>query len=354
MYNIALLCATGVGSRMNSQVPKQYLKLNYKGKQQTILEITLDKFINHEQIDYVFIAISQLDTYFVNNTDFNIPVQALEDFALSKQQAFDKEQAPPNYLWLGKFNSNLNKVYLINGLGERFHTVYSLLSNALDFCVSKGLNQEQINVFIHDVVRCGITKNDISNLVQHSKELTNIDKVLASNSQDKILAGILPGVAVVDSVKSLTKEHSNVYCQSNLDRNSMILCQTPQIFNLHYQLYLMHYLMQVVDFAGCKQLASNNNYCASYYSLLTHDYKLQALEKTKLADSKILYNIVAKSEQLKGYEQQIINSLTDDTAIPIMFGDLVKICYLEKHNMKITVAQDLALAQFYLDQEAKV
>lgn len=98
MYNIALLCATGVGSRMNSQVPKQYLKLNYKGKQQTILEITLDKFINHEQIDYVFIAISQLDTYFVNNTDFNIPVQALEDFALSKQQAFDKEQAPPNYL----------------------------------------------------------------------------------------------------------------------------------------------------------------------------------------------------------------------------------------------------------------
>ncbi|MWN04760.1 2-C-methyl-D-erythritol 4-phosphate cytidylyltransferase [Gilliamella sp. Pas-s95] len=57
---IAIVPAAGIGSRMNSQVPKQYLKIDSK----TILEHTLNKLLTHEQITKVIVVISPEDDIF--------------------------------------------------------------------------------------------------------------------------------------------------------------------------------------------------------------------------------------------------------------------------------------------------
>ncbi len=54
---IAVIPASGVGSRMNAPLPKQYLKLQGK----TILEHTLNIFLTHPDIQKVVVAVSPTD-----------------------------------------------------------------------------------------------------------------------------------------------------------------------------------------------------------------------------------------------------------------------------------------------------
>lgn len=57
---IAIVPAAGVGCRMNSQIPKQYLKIGSK----TVLEHTLNKLLTHPQIAQVIVVISSEDNIF--------------------------------------------------------------------------------------------------------------------------------------------------------------------------------------------------------------------------------------------------------------------------------------------------
>nr|WP_255306978.1 2-C-methyl-D-erythritol 4-phosphate cytidylyltransferase [Gilliamella apicola] len=57
---IAIVPAAGVGCRMNSQIPKQYLKVGSK----TVLEHTLNKLLTHPQIAQVIVVISSEDNIF--------------------------------------------------------------------------------------------------------------------------------------------------------------------------------------------------------------------------------------------------------------------------------------------------
>lgn len=57
---IAIVPAAGVGCRMNSQIPKQYLKIG----SMTILEHTLNKLLTHPKIDKVIVVISPKDRLF--------------------------------------------------------------------------------------------------------------------------------------------------------------------------------------------------------------------------------------------------------------------------------------------------
>lgn len=51
---VAIIPASGVGSRMKADRPKQYLRLLNK----TILEHTLDIFLSHPEISKVIVAVS--------------------------------------------------------------------------------------------------------------------------------------------------------------------------------------------------------------------------------------------------------------------------------------------------------
>ncbi|OCG21539.1 2-C-methyl-D-erythritol 4-phosphate cytidylyltransferase [Gilliamella sp. App2-1] len=57
---IAIVPAAGIGCRMNSQTPKQYLEIGSK----TILEHTLNKLLTHPQIKQVIVVISPEDNIF--------------------------------------------------------------------------------------------------------------------------------------------------------------------------------------------------------------------------------------------------------------------------------------------------
>lgn len=57
---IAIIPASGVGSRMNAHCPKQYLILNGK----TILEHTLHCFLSHPHIHKIIVAVSETDHYY--------------------------------------------------------------------------------------------------------------------------------------------------------------------------------------------------------------------------------------------------------------------------------------------------
>ena len=57
---VAIIPASGVGSRMKADRPKQYLRLLNK----TILEHTLDIFLSHPEISKVIVAVSPEDPYY--------------------------------------------------------------------------------------------------------------------------------------------------------------------------------------------------------------------------------------------------------------------------------------------------
>lgn len=59
---IAIVPASGVGSRMNALLPKQYLTIQGK----TILEHSLQRFLDHEQIAQIIVAVSETDPYYSN------------------------------------------------------------------------------------------------------------------------------------------------------------------------------------------------------------------------------------------------------------------------------------------------
>ena len=55
----ALIPAAGIGSRMQAELPKQYLKIDGK----TILEHSLSKFLQHSSIDKVVVALDPNDNH---------------------------------------------------------------------------------------------------------------------------------------------------------------------------------------------------------------------------------------------------------------------------------------------------
>ncbi|MBY0573403.1 MAG: 2-C-methyl-D-erythritol 4-phosphate cytidylyltransferase, partial [Undibacterium sp.] len=57
--HIALIPAAGVGARMQSQVPKQYLPLSGS----CVLQLTLNRFLACAQIDHTYVVVSPDDPY---------------------------------------------------------------------------------------------------------------------------------------------------------------------------------------------------------------------------------------------------------------------------------------------------
>ena len=63
---IAVIPAAGVGSRMQANKPKQYLKILDK----TILEHTLSVILSHPAINHVILAVGKNDPYLSNFYNF--------------------------------------------------------------------------------------------------------------------------------------------------------------------------------------------------------------------------------------------------------------------------------------------
>lgn len=134
---IAVVPAAGVGQRMKSSIPKQYLHLNGK----TILEHSVERLFSHPRVDTVVVAVSADDAYFA-------------DLSLA---------------------SNPN-VIRVDGGSERVNTVH----NALKWVMK---NHPEAWVLVHDAARPCVRLDDIDALISQC-EVHPVGGILAAPVRD--------------------------------------------------------------------------------------------------------------------------------------------------------------------------
>ena len=160
--------ASGIGKRMNSDIPKQYLPL-HNGI--TILDQCLKTFLSIESISGFVLALANKDTRFESSL----------------------------------FAKHSKLIAIATGGKERFHSVLNALNS---------LNEvAEFNdwVLVHDSVRPCIKQSDIEKLIEEVS--------------DDAIGGILAN-RVADTVK---QKNTNGLV-STIDRKKLRMAQTPQMF----------------------------------------------------------------------------------------------------------------------------
>ncbi len=165
----AVIPAAGVGRRMGSDIPKQYLELNGK----TVIEHTIERLAGNGHISGIVVALSEGDPYW-----------------------------PTLELSLDK------PLYVVDGGAERCHSVLNALNHLEKECVGEAW------VLVHDAARPCIRQDDINHLIATLREHP---------------VGGLLGLPVSDTVKR-TDEKNCV--RETIDRSHLWRALTPQMFRL--------------------------------------------------------------------------------------------------------------------------
>ena len=162
-----IICAAGVGNRLKSgsPTPKQYLVVNGK----TIIEYSIDKFLELDIIENIVIAINPGHTEYTQN--------------------------------IIKKNAYKDKVFIIHGSNTRLKSVMK----GLEYLSNSGTT----HVFIHDAARPNFLSTLPNNLIK------------AAKGHD----GSIPIIEATNTIKQLKNEKLKT-----LDRSTIIESQTPQFF----------------------------------------------------------------------------------------------------------------------------
>lgn len=176
----AVIPAAGIGARMNSNIPKQYLKIEDK----TILEYSVNRFLEHSKIYKVVVALSPNDTYW--------------------------EELP--------FADNPRVLTTIGGK-DRVDSVKSALtfireSECAENECAENKSAETNWVMVHDAARPCLSSRHIDDLIT-SKETSPDGAILA--------------VGAIDTIKQANKRQT---IEKTIDRETVWLAQTPQFFPL--------------------------------------------------------------------------------------------------------------------------
>ncbi len=166
--------AAGVGKRMQSDVPKQYHKIHDK----TVIEHTLDRFINHPATAGIVVALHPEDPYW---------------------KSISNKLAPDI------------PIYTVEGGAERSDSVL----NALEYLGFVEQVKDEHWVMVHDAARPCVTQHDINALLQLTHQNT--------------VGGIL-ATPVKDTMKR-ARPKSNVI-QKTESRDDLWHALTPQLFRL--------------------------------------------------------------------------------------------------------------------------
>ncbi|WXT99677.1 MAG: 2-C-methyl-D-erythritol 4-phosphate cytidylyltransferase [Catillopecten margaritatus gill symbiont] len=177
-----IIPASGIGTRMNAEVPKQYLKL---ANGLTVLNQTLKTLLEMEKIKGCVIAIAENDTEF-------------------KKSSF----------------ANHDKL-LATAIGgkERFHSVMSALNTLRPFA------KDNDWVLVHDAARPCVKASEVDNLIE----------TLKNHSVGGLLA-----TRVVDTLK---KSHGTIV-EKTVDRSLLWQAQTPQMYRFGVLLKALENVIQ--------------------------------------------------------------------------------------------------------------
>ena len=165
----AMVPAAGIGSRMQSEMPKQYLKI--RGK--CILEYTLERFCSYPDIQGVVVALAAEDPY-----------------------------------WSNLKIASHEKLILVTGGKERCHSVLNGLRSI------EKLAEANDWVMVHDAARPCLLADDIDKLIQET---------------NKGASGVILATPVRDTMKRAY--HSNIV-KETVEREYLWHALTPQMFRL--------------------------------------------------------------------------------------------------------------------------
>lgn len=163
MKKTAIIVAGGAGTRMGTVLPKQFLRL----KEKPVLYYTLKAFL--ESFD-----------------DLNVVLVLPKDFIDLGREIIDA--------YFGK-----DRITIVKGGATRFNSVKNGLK----------LIKESSVVFVHDAVRCLVSK----------------DLIRKCYEEAMVSGSAVPVLRSKDSIRLLTPTGSEV-----LDREKVMLVQTPQTF----------------------------------------------------------------------------------------------------------------------------
>lgn len=172
-----IIPAAGVGQRMQADCPKQYLPL----AGQSILDRTIEIFVEHPLITGVAVGVSSEDAYW------------------------------PDSKWFEH-----TAVHTFTGGKERSDTVLKGLQFLADV-----ISDEQQEVLVHDAARPLLTRKMLEKIIHHESEH---GVILAMPARDTVKRQLLPAL----SSHTASVDFSSV--DKTLDRNSIWLAQTPQKF----------------------------------------------------------------------------------------------------------------------------
>lgn len=166
-YNVAIVLSAGRGSRMKSDVQKQYLNIAEK----PVIYYSLKQFEEFEEIDEVILVTGEADIEYC------------------REQIVNKYQ--------------LKKIkQIVPGGKERYHSVYQGL------CAVKNCDY----VFIHDGARPFLDKDILNRAMGEARKSK----------------ACIVGMPVKDTIKIADEDQ---YAQMTPDRNKVWMIQTPQVFS---------------------------------------------------------------------------------------------------------------------------
>lgn len=170
--------AAGIGSRMAAKTAKQYLKIQDK----SILEHTIDIFIDHPLILKIVVVIHPEDSIFEH---LNI--------------------------------SSHTKVVTVVGGAERADSVQA----GLEFLIQHNADINKY-VLVHDAARPCLSLDDLNKLLLSQTHL----------SAENHCVGAILATPVSDTIKRAQPLQDHPVIDQTLDREGLWLAQTPQMFKL--------------------------------------------------------------------------------------------------------------------------
>ena len=159
--------AAGIGKRMESDIPKQYVSVHGK----TVIEHTIDNFIGRKEIENICISISESDTHWST-----LPI-----------------------------SKNKKMITTIGG-NQRYESVYNGL------CALQDKANDDDWVIVHDAVRPCLKKSIIDRLI------TDI------SSHD------VGGILALPCFETMKRVNNNQQVEETINREIIWRAQTPQIF----------------------------------------------------------------------------------------------------------------------------
>lgn len=169
--NIALIIAGGIGSRVNANIPKQYIKINNK----PIICYTIEKFLNNSKIEKILV---------VCHKDYIDEVSSY------------------------KTNYNYKKDILICEAGA---TGLESVANGIKFL--SNICSDNDLILIHDAVRPFVDQNTIDNNIE-------------------IASKYGCAVAACSCAETLVFSNDNLLSTKKIDRDHLKRILTPQTFKL--------------------------------------------------------------------------------------------------------------------------